>query len=222
MRHFFFFKFCSLLVLLFNSHTNAIAQSRSFSIETGMTHSFYRPTDKKVSLQNSVMYDVGGSFGLKGKLPLTITVGLFCVANGINFRSEEDIISGSTNTYRFQHLQLPINIGYKKRLGYGSLWVQSGLNIGYNFRAVKESWIRNKPVNEDSLTIEKAKIFGVDGNKVSRFDVGICASVGYEMPFGVFAKIQYYYGLNKMELSSIGLIRRQFLNLNIGYTFKIK
>lgn len=219
--------YCTRLLaftLLASSVAQSInAQKLSIAPELGLVHSLYRPVDKTISVDgSSMMYNFGANFILSPTSKWTASAGLFCVANNISVVNEDDSKTGSVSMFRFQHLQLPVHIGYKKKVGYGSFWLQGGVNVGYSLRAEKERWVRKEPMGEEVVSIEKSKIYGLENGNMKKFDIGLNASLSYVMPFGLFGKMQYHHGLNRAELHSVGQIRRQFLSFNVGYIFKMK
>ncbi|GEM_PF-5807433 len=198
------------------------AQKLSIAPELGLVHSLYRPADKSIRIDNSLKQNFGINFIVGNEKNWTASAGLFFVANGIVAKTQQQQETGSYDDHAFRHIQLPVNIGYKKKMGYGSLWVQGGINAGYCFNTERMKVVRDFGVSNEVIALERYKSAGIPGKELKHFDIGLNASLSYVMPFGLFGKVQYHHGLNRAELHSVGQIRRQFLSFNVGYIFKIK
>jgi hypothetical protein len=213
-----------LLALIFTIEEcdSAYSQTAKIAVETGLTASLYSPKNKAVNSKNMMQPNTGILVILKPIKKLTVSSVLFYAPNSISVTNEQDKITGTFNQYSFYSIQTPLNVGYSNKVGYGNIWVQGGINLSYNFEAVKERWLRNMPVNDTLLDIQKSNVFSDKDNIVPRLELGLNASAAYILQFGLYARVQYGRSLNQIELSSDGKIRKQYINFNLGYIFKYK
>ncbi len=226
-----FFCFLSLLFLTAPAH----AQFR-YGIEAGMNMSSMSVNSTQspsVSTSALIAYRAGGVLDLRINERIGIQAGLFYSVLGYKYAYGE---SGSANggSYDFSYnatvsenfLRLPINIVFRKPLGNGMFFVAVGPFIGYGLNGKIDGKLHSSVTaggqtqNQDS-SFKSTFTFKDDSGAVKAIDYGICASIGYELPVGLFIRAGYEVALSGLSpLSNQGTQTNNCFSISLGFLFE--
>jgi hypothetical protein len=113
----------------------------------------------------------------------------------------------SKSSVKLNYLQIPVNVAYKFDVGLGSqIFVFAGPYLGCALSGSKKYEGKSQSIK-----------FGSDKNKFKPVDFGINVGAGYYYS-GVFFKLQYNLGLNKLN-NDRGSIKSRNIAVSTGYFF---
>ena len=183
-------KFYLLSVLVFSSLSHASAQKTTIGFSTGVNR--FATQDGFSKPSNRSRYKTGFSAGLHTEIGIGKQ---FSLQPGLLFVTKGSIDYEKTTIITVSHIEMPVNIIYKIRLGAGRLIVGAG---PYAAVAVGGSG-RDKESNTDiDVRFDNDIMFSQIGQGVAyvrRFDAGINGLAGYEFTSAIFFRVNSQLGL---------------------------
>lgn len=111
------------------------------------------------------------------------------------------------DVFAFSSLEIPLNVVYKAG-DKGGFFAGAGPVLGYN--------LSGKIKEED--TSEKIE-FGNEPGKITRFDVGANALIGYQLNNGLFFAANYTLGLTNWSNIDAATWKNNIFGVSVGYFF---
>lgn len=188
-------------------------------------------SDKEQYINEKYSSRLGMNFGVYLNVPLVS--GLFfqpgVLYSGKGYKmSETETNSGITSAYQetfsTNYIEVPLNLGYEYKLGKaGTVFATAGPYLGYGIGGK----IKNEVTIEGvSATIPNNGIsaFGksADGAILKPLDFGLNFSLGYKLPFGLYARFQYGLGLSNIANAANVSSKNKCMSVGVGYAFSIK
>lgn len=117
------------------------------------------------------------------------------------------------------YFEVPLNLGYRYVAGNaGSLFVTAGPYLGY---ALSGTWKTETSASTGTITTKDNIKFGSDKGEMKRLDVGLNFSAGYQLPVGLYLRVQYGLGLTNLYHTSNGTYKNNVLAFSLGYAIPI-
>lgn len=115
------------------------------------------------------------------------------------------------------YLQLPVNLGYRYAISpkAGAIFAEAGPYVGYALAGkYKMEGLPGGTVKEDIK-------FGDKAQETNPLDWGFTFGVGYESPWGIYAKGSYGLGLGNMSNIDDTKHTHNAWNVSLGYRIKL-
>lgn len=181
---------------------------------------------------NSPFGDPGTSMiaGLKAGVVAEIPViagffvqpGIFYSMKGAQYKQSSDIFGIPVQVklkVNLNYLEVPLNLGYRYVAGNaGSLFVTAGPYLGYALSGNIKT--ETSVMSGSTSTKDKIK-FGSDKDEMKRLDVGLNFSAGYQLPVGLYLRIQYGLGLANLYNAGNTSYKNNVLAFSLGYAIPL-
>lgn len=142
-----------------------------------------------------VEFGISKSFSFQPEISLT--------QKGSRYAEEEkdgDFRSKSSSSFLSRHLEIPLLLKWRYRLGANSIYVQSGLSPSYLLAAKVKA--RALEVDGDVRVVVKSRVKIEIEEEFVRFDIGVLFGGGFERSFSfgsLFLDVRYNHGLLNQE-----------------------
>lgn len=188
------------------------AQKLSLNPELGVNLSSLHHSDSYQDIKDNT---IGLKAGLALNIPITkrifIQPGVYFDMRGAKIQEE---FNGFTqdNDYTLNYLQVPLNLQAELSLGgLGELFASAGPYVGWGINGRKEVSINN--IKEKAIDA-----FGDDEEQLKQIDFGLNIGAGYRTPFGIYARVQYGYGMGNLSNISSENIQNRVWYIGLGWT----
>jgi hypothetical protein len=176
--------------------------------------------------------------GVLGDIFISNTIslqgGIYYSVSGYNYNLSESVTAAggtsSTTTssaVTLNYIHVPLNVMFKKDMGPGTMFICVGPFLGYGINGnEKVHYTQNVTVNGKTQTADSTYKVGVTfGNGSSStliaLDYGACASIGYDLPVGLFVRLGYDLSLaNLSPVSNMGTQTNNCLHFTLGFLIK--
>lgn len=213
-------KFIFAFITLLSTSLVALSQTLNFGPEVGINLNNF--------LTNQSGYHSEFKTGLKAGINVNLPIGKSSFINtGLFYmqRGQEGSYTADGQSYKEYYSMgygvLPFMYAYRLRLNSGragSIYLSAGPYIGYGFHGRVKEYLVNTDGNLSELSNDKTS-WGYDINQLKPLDFGLSAGIRYELPFGLYTKAQYSYGLSNISTNENMDIRHHSLQLSIGLNF---
>jgi len=129
------------------------------------------------------------------------------------------IVFNAKEKISLNYIEVPVNLGYRYHVGNaGSLFVTAGPYLGYA--------LSGKVKVEGNVaglggTRERDIDFGSKETEMKALDFGLNFSAGYQLPIGLYARVQYGFGLTNLANASGSSYKNNALAFTLGYAFTL-
>ncbi|HLS72037.1 MAG TPA: porin family protein [Chitinophagaceae bacterium] len=201
-----------LFFIIYLSQSFVYAQKVSLNPEVGINLSSLHHSDSYQDIKNNT---IGVKAGLALNIPITkrifIQPGVYFDMRGARIQEEFNGLV-QENDYTLNYLQIPIHLQTELPIGVlGELFVHVGPYVGWGINGRKEVSINN--IKEKAMDA-----FGDDEEQLKNIDFGLNIGAGYRTPFGIYARVQYGYGMGNLSNISSESIQNRVWNIGLGWT----
>lgn len=188
--------------------TMAAQAQVKFAPEVGLNMTTMKNTnDITTTTSNSL---IGLRAGVNVELPfnqlISLEPGLF-----YSMKGGENTFMSATTTTTLNYLEVPVNLKVNLPLGIaGKVFAYAGPHIAYAVSGQTKSGSLSSDIK-----------FGDKSGETNPIDFGGQVGVGYQLPFGLYARVQYGMGFN--NLSNVTTLNNKTTNnsnLSIGVGFQ--
>jgi len=213
----------SIIIIFLISIASAIAQSNSrisFAVLGGLN--FQNMTGRDF-LGNDLANDMilGYHAGAVVNIPI---VSEFYFQPGIilSTKGSKNVFGILTTTTRMSYLEIPLNIVYKAPLGVGYVMLGFGPYVAYGIGG-KVTTEGGPVAVETSIEYKNIVESGdpIDGKYYKALDAGGNIFFGYELPGGIFAKINAQLGMLKINPEDQRMLIDQSSVKHTGFGFSL-
>lgn len=192
-----------------------------FAPEVGvnMTNMNRKVGDEKIDSKFRPGFKVGGVVDIALMKKLSIQPGVFFSMKGSKLEQE---IAGTNYEQKVStnNIEIPVNVVYHFGEGIGDgLFVQAGPYLGYALSGKVKTKASNGSGSVE--TDQDLEIGTDDDDDLKPLDIGVGAGVGYQLPMGLFARVQGNVGLANLQPggNSDNSIKNWGFGLSVGYFF---
>jgi hypothetical protein len=183
-------------------------------------------TGNDLGTSSKILPRVGFALNMSLGEKFFIQSGLFYYQSGKKLAETGSII-GLDNSFKnnitINNIQLPLSLGYKYDLGNaGSVFVMAGAYAAYQFagKETSDNYISGVYANTQKSDLKFGSKDGLDNMK--RFDYGLNFAAGYQLPMGLYLRLQYGLGLRQLSNNTTTSIKQGAASASIGYFFHSK
>jgi len=219
------FSILFLLVSFISTH----AQYR-YGIEAGGNLNYTAVNSTQGAQPTTSLY-IGYKAGALLDLDITenvgVQLGLYYTVLGYKYKYSESSDDGGTtinesinSTTQENFLRLPINVVFRKPLGGGTFFIAVGPFLGYGLNGkVSGTYHADITKNGATTTVDTPYGGGVSFSSKA-LDYGICASIGYQLPAGLFIRAGYDLSLAGLQpVEGFGTQTNSCLSISLGFLF---
>ncbi|WP_162903298.1 porin family protein [Taibaiella koreensis] len=151
-----------------------------------------------------------------------IQPGIFYAMKGLKSEASGSVIGfpvAIKQKIALNYIEVPLNLGYRYYAGNaGSLFVTAGPYLGYALSG--KSKVEGN-VAGSGVDREEDIDFGSKDTEMKALDFGLNFSAGYQLPIGLYARIQYGFGLTNLYNASGTSYKNNVLSITLGYAFTL-
>jgi len=205
-------KYIASFFIIFLSQSFVFAQKVSLNPEIGINLSSLHHSDSYQDIKSNT---IGVKAGLALNIPITkrifIQPGVYFDMRGARIQEEFNGLV-QENDYTLNYLQIPLHLQTELPIGVlGELFVHAGPYVGWGINGRKEVSINN--IKEKAMDA-----FGDDEEQLKNIDFGLNIGAGYRTPFGIYARVQYGYGMGNLSNISSESIQNRVWYIGLGWT----
>jgi hypothetical protein len=178
-------------------------------------------------------YRAGGLADIAISPTIGIQAGIYYSVLGYNSTVTETLnepgatISTTTkSTISLNYIHMPIHVVFKKDMGPGRLFITAGPFLGYGINGNQKNSLHiSTTVNNQTTSQDSTQTNGITfGNSSSAnllaLDYGLSASVGYDLPMGLFIRAGYDLSLASLSpVSNMGTETNNCIHVTVGFMF---
>jgi opacity protein-like surface antigen len=172
----------------------------------------------KIGDNDATTNDASIGFRAGAGIHLNLYKGLY-LRPGIYYSmaGDKSELAGTTTNTTLHYLQIPVNLGYKYTISEkaGGIFAEAGPYIGYALSGTNKVDITGLGETKKDIN------FGDGIAEVNPLDWGFNFGLGYETPWGIYAKAGYGLGLGNMSNVDKVTVTNNLWNISLGYRIKI-
>lgn len=201
-------KMLCLAFVLITLQTAVVAQKVRVGAKAGLNLSEVRTNDKEENKEIGIRPSIhaGLVFDININKNLSFQPQVLYSGRGANEDHEDH-----KDIYKFNSIELPLNLLYRSGNKSGSFFIGGGPSIGYNLSGSLEA--TDDP--NENFDFE----FGSGDGEIRRIDLGVNVLAGYELKNGLFFSANYTRGLTNWLNVSTSTWRNNNLGVSVGYFF---